>query len=71
MALTKETEIPYRTGTETLIAAMEEFGQSEPKAVVVIYANEDGEVLISGNTGKCMALGLIETGKAIILSGGA
>ncbi len=50
---------------------MEEFGISEPKGIVIIHTDESGELVINGNTGKCLALGMIETAKHMILTGRA
>ena len=66
---TQNADPPWRTAQETVIRAMEEFAVSEPKAVVIIHTDEAGELVVTGNTGKCQALGMIETAKHMILSG--
>jgi len=71
MDTVERTEQPWRTANETVISAMEEFSVAEPKAVVIIFTDENGDVIIKGNTGKCLALGLIENAKHMILSGQA
>ncbi len=71
LPLTEQTETPWRTANETIIRAMEEFGISEPKGIVIIHTDESGELVINGNTGKCLALGMIETAKHMILTGRA
>lgn len=71
LAKTEQTESPYRTAQATIIRAMEEFAIAEPKGIVIIHTDEAGEVVINGNTGKCLALGMIETAKHMILRGEA
>jgi hypothetical protein len=71
MTKSEPTEIPFRSANETIIRAMEEFAISEPKAIVIIHTDESGELVITGNTGKCLALGMIETAKYMILTGEA
>lgn len=46
-----------RTPSETLVSALEDFGQSEPKNVIVIWINEDGDL----NWSKSAPLGFSET----------
>ena len=67
----ERSEKPWRSANDTIIRAMEEFGISEPKAIVIIHTDESGELVINGNTGKCLALGMIETAKHMILTGRA
>lgn len=69
MDIEEKTEHPWRTANETVISAMEEFSTSEPKAVVIIFTDHNGDIIIKGNTGKCLALGLIENAKHLILNG--
>ena len=69
MQATEQIEIPFRTATATLIRAMESFSASEPKAVLIIHTDESGAVVVTANVGKCLALGMIETVKHMILIG--
>lgn len=63
-----ETNNKARTATETLVAVMEEFGQSEPKDVLVIYTNEAGELCWSCSTDAVsVKLGLLEACKQFII----
>lgn len=51
-----------RTATETLVSVMEEFGDSEPKDLIVIYTNQAGELVWSCSTDSTVIkLGLIES----------
>lgn len=59
---------PYRTATETVMKTLETFGEAEPKGVVIIHTDVNGEVIITANTNKCNALGMIETAKHMILT---
>ena len=57
-----------RTGTETLLACMEEFGTSEPKDLLVIYTNEAGELCWSCSTDSVTTkLGLLEACKQFMI----
>ena len=69
MTKIEQTETPYRSAQDTLIAVMEQFSASEPKGIVVIHTDESGSVVITANTGKCLALGMIESAKNMILTG--
>ncbi len=65
----EQTEAPYRTASETIISAMGEFSKIEPKALVILHTDESGALVITANTGKCLALGMIEMAKHMILAG--
>jgi hypothetical protein len=69
MTNVEQTEQPYRTANDTLMQAMEMFSESEPKGVLIIHNNEGGNIIVTANTGKCLALGMIETVKYMILRG--
>ena len=57
------------SATHVLIRTMEEFGQSEPTAVLVIFVCEDGSVKYSSNIdGAMMKLGMLEFAKALVLN---
>ena len=57
-----------RTPTETLLSAMEEFGQCEPKDCLVIYTNEGGDLVwLCSSDQISTKLGLIEACKYFIL----
>ena len=58
-----------RTPTETLMACLEDFGQSEPERLLVIYTNVDGDVCwsSSGPYSYTQTIGLLECVKARVL----
>lgn len=61
----------YRTASATMIRALEEFGDSEARAVVIIHTNEKGQVMINSNAGRCSAIGMMRTAEHMILTGEA
>ena len=59
-----------RSATETLVAVMEDFGEIEPKEVLVIYTNESGDICWSTTTDSLVVkLGLLEACKQCIVAG--
>ena len=51
-----------RSATQTLMTAMEDFGQNEPRDCMIIYTNEDGELCWSCTSDSCVIkLGLVES----------
>lgn len=54
-----------------MIRALEEFGDSEARAVVIIHTNEKGQVMINSNAGRCSAIGMMRTAEHMILTGEA
>lgn len=51
-----------RSATETLVSAMEDFGENEPKDCLIIYANEAGELVWSCTSNSyVIKLGLVES----------
>jgi len=69
MTRIEQTEQPFRPAQDTLIAAMEQFSMGEPKAIIILHTDETGALVITANTGKCLALGMLETAKHMILRG--
>jgi hypothetical protein len=59
----------YETATETLVHALERFGEDEPESVIVIWTTESGDVIVRANVGKCMALGMMEMAKKMVYTG--
>ena len=58
-----------RTATQTLITALEYFGEDEPKECLVIYTSESGDLCWSCTTGsRVVKLGLLEACKQSIIS---
>jgi hypothetical protein len=60
--------IQQRTASQTLIAAMESFQESEPKYFIAIWVDEQGDVVMcrTTKTDTTMQLGLIESAKMMI-----
>ena len=56
-----------RTCTEVLMCAMESFGESELKAIVVLYVDEGGDVVILRNASHTQTIGLCEYGRQIAI----
>lgn len=56
------------SATNVLIRTMEEFGQSEPTSVLIIFVCEDGSVKYSSNIdGATTKLGMLDFAREIIL----
>ena len=51
------------TGTDVLIKAMEEFGNSEPTAVMVVFSSQNGDMDILSNCSQLTTIGLAEYAK--------
>ncbi len=58
---------PFRTATETIVKIMEKFGEVEPRSVVIIHTDIDGQVVITANTNKTNALGMLMMAQDMIL----
>ena len=57
-----------RSATETLMAAAETFGESEPKECIIIWTDEGGDICWSSSTDSQTAkLGMLEMVKQIII----
>ena len=58
-----------RTPTETLVWCLEDFGDSEPKKVLVIWTNQAGDLCWSesGPSHFCENIGILECVKAKIM----
>lgn len=52
-----------RSCTQILIEALEEFGEIEPKTLVLIYINEDGELILKRNANHTQLIGMCDAGK--------
>lgn len=57
----EEDSIP--TCTELLIKALEDFGTAEPTSVVILYTNQEGELIMMRNATHTQLIGLCEYGK--------
>lgn len=58
-----------RTATETIMNVMEEFGNSEPKEMIVIYINTEGDLCWSATTDSIVTrFGLVEACKQALIS---
>jgi hypothetical protein len=58
-----------RSPTETLVRCMEDFGESEPKKVLVIWTNTDGDLCWSesGPSHFCENIGILTCVKSRIM----
>jgi hypothetical protein len=57
-----------RSPTETLMKCMEDFGECEPKELIVIWTDHNGDLCRSSSTNSVSTqLGLIEATKAILV----
>jgi hypothetical protein len=57
-----------RTPSETLIAALEDFGESEPQMCVIIWTSDNGDINWSTSTrNRSPIVGMLETVKHLIL----
>jgi hypothetical protein len=55
------------TGTDALIEVMEKWGESEPKALLVVWTDEDGNISVH-TLGACtQAIGLAAYAKKYLL----
>ena len=63
-----EEKVKSRTPTETLMEAMECFGENEPREVIIIYTTQNGDLIWNSSTGtNSTKLGMIEAAKFWIL----
>jgi hypothetical protein len=53
----------FKSPTEYLVEAMEDFNRSEPQEFILVWANEENEVVVRSNTGTLGCLGLLEFAK--------
>lgn len=58
-------EIP--SCTDILIKALEDFGIAEPASLVLLYTNNEGEIVLTRNASHTQAIGLCEYGKQAAL----
>lgn len=59
-----------RTATQTLLSALEDFGESEPRDCLVIYNNEAGDLCWSCTSdAMSVKFGLIESCKQVLIAG--
>lgn len=58
-----------RTPTETLVKCLEDFGESEPTKVIVVYLNVDGDICwsMSGPYHYTQVIGMLECVKAKVM----
>jgi hypothetical protein len=57
------------SATNLMILAMEDFGEIEPEAAVVIYRNSSGCVVFRSNAPPVESIGLLELAKATLIAG--
>jgi hypothetical protein len=51
--------------TDLLMGVLEEFGNCEAKSVIVLYLNENDEIILRRNTGNSLTIGLCDYGKQV------
>lgn len=57
-----------RTATQTVLSAMETFGEVEPKDCIIIWTDESGDICWACTTdSQVVRLGMIEFMKAILV----
>lgn len=63
-------EVKTRTPTDTLVSAMESFGEDEPKNVIVVFTSKAGDLLwLSSTSTTSEKVGMLETAKFWVLEG--
>ena len=56
-----------RTPTETLIAAMEEFGKDEPAEVIVVFTTKEGDICNMCSTDTLSTkMGMLKTAELLV-----
>lgn len=66
-AVRGEDDRMIRTATETLMSAMTEFGQTEPRDCIVIWTNEAGDICWSSSTdSQLIKIGMVEMLRTIL-----
>ena len=56
-----------RSGTETLISSLEDFGKSEPRDCIVIYTNDEGDLCWNCTSDSfTVKIGLVEAARTAI-----
>jgi hypothetical protein len=65
------SEQDQRTPSETVMGAMEAFGECEPKRVILIWVDEGGDLCWSRSApmGHSEIVGMLECVKAVVLDG--
>lgn len=56
-----------KSPSELLMKALEDFGESEPTSLMLIYTNQADECVIMSSERRTACLGLIEAAKHMIL----
>lgn len=65
----QEGKVMTRTATETVLSALETFGEVEPKDCLILWTDESGDICWSCTTdSQVTRLGMIELLKAILVS---
>lgn len=55
------------TPTELLMKCAQDFSACEPKEIVIIYTNEEDDIVVEAHISRTHALGIIEAAKQIVL----
>jgi hypothetical protein len=56
-----------KSPTEYLVEAMEDFSRSEPREFILVWSNEENEIVVRSNTGTTGCLGLLEFAKWFVI----
>jgi hypothetical protein len=64
-----ENTAKERTPSDTLISCLEDFGEDEPKKVIVLYTTKGGDLCwsVSGPDTYTETVGILECAKTVIL----
>jgi hypothetical protein len=53
----------FQSITDWFIDVMAEFGQAEPTAMVVVFIDEQKDLIVRTTTGRAHAIGMLESAK--------
>ena len=57
----------HKSATQIVLETMEEFSRSEPRQIVILFTNEDDQLVIKTNTSRAGAVGMLECAKRMVL----
>ena len=56
-----------KTPSEMVIECLDDFSASEPKDLIIVFSNDEGELIWATNLSETRAIGLLECAKHWIL----
>ncbi len=63
-----ESTTDDRSPNDVMMVCLEDFGKSEPRAVLVIYVNDDGDLCTSSSSASLsLKIGMLEMAKDLML----